>query len=107
MAIQNINGKELKKMLDENPTDLEVIDVREQYEYDEIRIKNSKLIPLSEIGARIAEINWDKKVILVCHSGSRSGYVAQALAANGKNPINLEGGIYMLDLEQCDCLEKN
>jgi rhodanese-related sulfurtransferase len=107
MAIQNINGKELKKMLDENPDDLEIVDVREQYEYDEVRIKNSKLIPLSEIGARISEINWDKKVILVCHSGARSGYIAQALEANGKNPINLQGGIYTLDLEQCDCLEKN
>ncbi len=107
MAIQNINGTQLKKMLEEDKAGLEIIDVREQYEYDEVRIKGSKLIPLSEIGARIEEINWSKKVILVCHSGSRSGYVAQALAANGKNTINLEGGIYTLDLEQCDCLEKN
>jgi rhodanese-related sulfurtransferase len=107
MAIQNINGKELKKMLAENPAELEIIDVREQDEYDAVRIKGSKLIPLSEIGARISEIDWDKKVILVCHSGARSGYVAQALEANGKQTINLAGGIYTLDMEQCDCLEKN
>jgi adenylyltransferase/sulfurtransferase len=107
MSIQNINGTQLKKMLEEDRAGLEIIDVREQYEYDEIRIKDSKLIPLSEIGARIDEINWSKKVVLVCHSGARSGYVAQALAANGKSTINLEGGIYMLDMEQCDCLEKN
>jgi len=106
MAIQNINGKELKKMLDENPTELEIIDVREQDEYDLIKIKGSKLIPLSEIGPRISEIDWTKKVILVCRSGSRSGYIAQMLAAHGKDTINLAGGIYELNLDKCDCLEK-
>ena len=107
MSIQNINGKELKKMLEENPAELEIIDVREQDEYDLIKIKGSKLIPLSEIGMRISEIDWNKKVVLVCRSGSRSGYIADILAANGRNTINLQGGIYELNLDKCDCLEKD
>jgi rhodanese-related sulfurtransferase len=107
MSIQNIDGKKLKEMLANNPEELEIIDVREQDEYDVIKIKNSKLIPLSEIGLRISEIDWTKKVILVCRSGARSGYVAQALAASGKDTINLAGGIFELDLDKCDCLEKS
>lgn len=107
MAIENINGKQLKKMIDEKPEELEIIDVREQDEYDLIKIKGSKLIPLSEIGPRINEIDWTKKVILVCRSGSRSGYIAQMLAAHGKDTINLAGGIYELNLDKCDCLEKD
>ncbi|MFA7209703.1 MAG: rhodanese-like domain-containing protein [Parcubacteria group bacterium] len=107
MAIQNINGKQLKEMLAKNPEELEIIDVREQDEYDLVRIKGSKLIPLSEVGTRISEIDWSKKVILVCRSGSRSGYVAQALASAGKETINLAGGIYELNLDKCDCLEKD
>jgi len=107
MSIQNIKSQQLKEMLKNNPEDLEIIDVREQDEYDLVKIKGSKLIPLSEIGTRISEINWDKKVVLVCRSGSRSGYVAQALAGIGKETINLEGGIFELNLDQCDCLEKD
>ena len=107
MSIENINGKQLKKMIDEKPEELEIIDVREQDEYDLIKIKGSKLIPLSEIGSRINEIDWTKKVILVCRSGSRSGYIAQMLVAHGKDTINLAGGIYELNLDKCDCLEKD
>lgn len=107
MAIKNIKGKELKEMIKNAPNDLEIIDVREKDEYDLIKIKNSKLIPISEIGARIGEIDWIKKVVLVCRSGARSNYVAQILATNGKDTINLEGGIYELDLDKCDCLEKD
>ena len=97
----------MKEMIGAAPGELEIVDVREKDEYDLIRIKNSKLIPLSEIGGRIAEIDWNKKVILVCRSGSRSNYVAQALAASGKETINLTGGIYELNLDRCDCLEKD
>lgn len=107
MKIQNIQGSQLKKMISENPAELEIIDVREQDEYNLIKIKGSKLIPLSEIGGRISEIDWTKKVVLVCRSGSRSGYIAQLLADSGKETINLQGGIYELDLDKCDCLEKS
>jgi rhodanese-related sulfurtransferase len=107
MAIKNIKGKELKEMIKNAPEKLEIIDVREQDEHDLIKIKNSKLIPLSEIGNRSSEIDWTKNVVFVCRSGARSGYVAQALAASGKETINLEGGIYELDLDKCDCLEKD
>ncbi|PIP27587.1 MAG: hypothetical protein COX30_01155 [Candidatus Moranbacteria bacterium CG23_combo_of_CG06-09_8_20_14_all_39_10] len=107
MSIKNINGKELKKMLQDNASELEIIDVREQDEYDLVKIKGSKLIPISEIGTRMAEIDWTKKVIVVCRSGSRSGYIAQLFADNGKDIMNLQGGIYELNLDKCDCLEKD
>lgn len=107
MAIQNINGQELKKMLQENPAELEIVDVREPDEFDLIRIKGSKLIPLNEIGMHLGEIDWSKKVVLVCRSGSRSGYVAQILAQNGKDVTNLQHGIFELNLDQCDCLKKD
>ncbi len=107
MAIQNINGKELKKMLEENPADLEIIDVREEDEFDLVKIKGSKLIPVSQIGMRLGEIDWNKKVVLVCRSGSRSGYIAQLLAAHGKDVANLAYGIYELNLDNCDCLQKD
>ncbi|EKE10735.1 MAG: rhodanese-related sulfurtransferase [uncultured bacterium] len=107
MAIQNIRGEEFKKMLEKEADSLDIIDVREKDEFDLVKIKGSKLIPLSEIGERMEEIDWKKKVVLVCRSGSRSGYVAQVLASYGKDTINLQGGIFELNLDQCDCLEKH
>jgi len=107
MAIKNITGKEFKKMLDERPDSLEIIDVREPDEHKVIRIKGSKLIPLSTIPIRVNEIDWTKKVILVCKSGVRSSYIAKLLSSAGKDVHNLTGGIYELDINDCDCLEKS
>lgn len=107
VKVNNINGEDFKKILKEGADDVEIIDVREKDEYDLIKIKNSKLIPLYEIGERIDEIDWSKRVIFVCRSGSRSGMVAAALAREGKKVINLSGGIYELNLDKCGCLEKS
>jgi len=105
--MQNIDSKQFKKMLDDKIEDLEIIDVREQEEADIVRVKNSKLIPMGELMNRLDEIDWSKKVVFLCRSGSRSGYMAQILEQNGKEIINLDGGIYQLDMDNCDCLEKH
>lgn len=107
MAITNIKGAEFKEMLEKEAGNLEIIDVRGPDEFDLVKIKGSKLIPLDEIGERLEEIDWKKKVVLVCRSGSRSGHVAQILASQDKEVINLQGGVYELNLDQCDCLEKH
>ncbi len=104
--MQNIDSKQFKKMLDEEGNGLEIIDVREQEEADIVRVKNSKLIPMGEVMNRVDEIDWNKKVIFICRSGARSGYIAQMIEQIGKEVINLEGGIFQLDLDDCDCLEK-
>ncbi len=93
-------------MLDNESNKLEIIDVREQEEADIVRIKNSKLIPMGELMDRLDEIDWTKKVIFVCRSGSRSGYMAQMIEQIGKKVVNLEGGIFQLEMDNCDCLEK-
>ena len=74
--------------------DVYVIDVREQYEYDEKHIPDVTLIPMSEIQNRVDEIPTDKKVIVTCRSGNRSGQVTQFLSQNGYDNVhNMQGGI--------------
>lgn len=104
--VKDIDGKKFREMIDEEGDQLEIIDVREKDEYDEIRVKNSKLIPMDEVGSRIDDIDWSKKVVFVCRSGARSRYIADVLAQSGKDIVNLSGGIYALDRDECDCLEK-
>lgn len=106
MAIQNITSYEFKIMLDKNPDELEIIDVREPDEYAALKIRNSKLIPLSTVPMRINEIDWSKRVVLVCKSGARSSHIAKLLSNAGKDIHNLTGGIYELDVNNCPCLER-
>jgi rhodanese-related sulfurtransferase len=71
-----------------------VIDVREQWEYDEGHIPGITLLPMGEVAARLSEIPTDKEVIITCRSGNRSGQVADFLRQQGfDNVHNMEGGI--------------
>lgn len=75
--------------------DIQLIDVREQIEFDYCRIAGSVLIPLGEVPRRAAEIRSQGLVVLVCHHGVRSaqalGYLQHRLGR--QNLLNLKGGI--------------
>lgn len=74
--------------------DVIVIDVREQWEYDEGHIPNVTHIPMDEISSRLSEIPTDKEVVVTCRSGNRSGQVADFLRQQGYTNIhNMSGGI--------------
>ena len=74
--------------------DVYVIDVREQWEYDEAHIPGVNLIPMNTIPSRLSEIPTDKTVVLTCRSGNRSGQVFQYLKQQGFTNIhNMQGGI--------------
>lgn len=71
-----------------------VLDVREQWEYDEEHIPGVTLIPMGEVANRLSEIPTDKEVIVTCRSGNRSGQVTEFLQQQGyENVHNMEGGI--------------
>lgn len=90
--IEHISVQELKQCRDDN-ADIQIIDVRNPYEYDICHI-NGKLIPLSELESRINEIDPTKMTILQCKSGGRSLKAAKLLKQHGFTKIkNLSGGI--------------
>ena len=91
--VKEISVKELKKLFDGNE-DFQIIDVREEYEYDIVNL-NAKLIPLNSILNRTSEIEKEKKVIIHCRSGVRSANAIEALQEKFgyKNLYNLKGGI--------------
>ncbi len=74
--------------------DVVVLDVREQWEYDEQHIPGVTLIPMAEVPNRLSEIPTDKTVIVTCRSGNRSGQVTDYLRQAGyTNVHNMAGGI--------------
>ena len=50
-------------------------------------------IPLGELGGRIEQVPRDQEVYVICRSGSRSAYAAQALGAAGWNVVNVADGM--------------
>ena len=91
--MNSITVSELKDIID-NQEDFQLIDVREIHEYENANI-NGELIPLGEVPSRHDEIAKDKKVIVQCRSGARSGNAILFLEQNFgyTNLYNLEGGI--------------
>ena len=78
----------------QNRDDVLLIDVREQWEYDESHIPGITLIPMSELEGRLSEIPTDKEVIVTCRSGNRSSQVTSYLQGLGYDNVhNMEGGI--------------
>ena len=85
--------QELKQMID-NKVDFQLIDVREQYEFDIANI-DGELMPMNTVPDNIDHISKDKPVIIHCRSGARSGNIIHFLEANFgfQNLYNLKGGI--------------
>lgn len=72
----------------------QLIDVREQHEYDIVNI-GAELIPLSTVAANAGRINRDQKVVVHCKMGGRSTKAIRELEEKFgfDNLYNLKGGI--------------
>jgi molybdopterin/thiamine biosynthesis adenylyltransferase/rhodanese-related sulfurtransferase len=92
-AMKEVTVLELKAMMD-GKEDFQLIDCREPHEADICEI-GGELIPQGDIPHNVDKISKDKKVIIHCRSGARSGRMVQWLEANHgfTNLYNLKGGI--------------
>lgn len=91
--MQQITAEQLKEHLD-NETSLQILDVRETWEYEICHIEPSENIPMSNIPTVLDDIDSEKMTVVICHHGMRSFQVAQYLESQGfDNVSNLEGGI--------------
>jgi rhodanese-related sulfurtransferase len=71
-----------------------LLDVREPYEFAEVRPDGAILAPMSGLGPRIGELPRDRPLFVICHTGARSGQVTAYLLANGWTDVcNVTGGI--------------
>lgn len=90
--MKEITVAELKKMMD-SEEDFQLIDVREEHEVDVASI-GGELIPMGDIMDNLDKISKEKKVVIYCRSGNRSGVITKALEAQGFNNVyNMKGGI--------------
>jgi len=92
--IKNITATELKTKLSNNEN-IELIDCREQDEWNQGYIEGAKLMPMSIFPQEMINLNdKNSEIIVQCRSGHRSMNVCQYLESQGfSNLSNLEGGI--------------
>ncbi len=90
--MKEISVQELKELKDKN-ADFQLIDVREENEYEVAEI-GGELIPMATVPDNLDKISKDKQVVVHCRSGKRSGGIVQYLESQGyDNVVNLAGGI--------------
>ncbi|MDQ2658634.1 MAG: ThiF family adenylyltransferase, partial [Bacteroidota bacterium] len=93
LFMKEVTVQELKDLMDSN-ADFQLIDVREPHEYDICNL-NGELIPMSDVPNSVDKISRDKKVVIHCRSGKRSGDMLLWLEKNHgfTNLYNLKGGV--------------
>ena len=72
---------------------VELIDVREPYEWEAGRIPGARHIELERLAGRSAEIDRERPVVFQCRLGARSAMATAAFRAAGWEAYNLAGGI--------------
>ena len=79
------------KQIDKN---IQILDIREDIEREHAFVKGSIHIKLTDIASRHIELNKEKNIFVMCHTGTRSQAVVKWLKSQGYNHgVNVLGGI--------------
>ncbi len=74
--------------------DIDLVDVREEFEWQIARIPGARLVPLAKISRGMNGFGAKREIVLYCKTGARSLQAAIQLASAGVvNVTNLSGGI--------------
>lgn len=75
------------------PAHAQIVDVREPAEWAEGHAAGAIHIPLGELPARIDELDADRDIFFICHSGVRSARAAEYVEkTRGWEATNIRGG---------------
>jgi len=72
---------------------VQLVDVREQYEWDAGRIPGARHVELERLAGRSGQIDRERPVVFQCRLGMRSAMATTAFRASGWEAYNLAGGI--------------
>ena len=91
--VTDISPRELSERM-KRGDDIELIDVREEWEWQIAKLPGARLIPLGTLESSIGSLDRNKEIVLYCKSGVRSLHAAEFLANEGFRKLaNLSGGI--------------
>lgn len=91
---ESISPKSAYELL-QNENNITLLDVRTAEEFSKEYIAGATLIPVQELSQNLSKLTpvKDQKIIVYCHSGTRSITASRILVENGFVPLNVTGGI--------------
>lgn len=90
-----VDSNEARQILDSEPADTVVVDVRRDDEWVTGHVTGAIHIPIDDLADRIDQVPQDKKVLFICAAGVRSGLaceVASSMGYDTENLYNIEDG---------------
>src|SRR6059058_5171477 len=72
---------------------IQVVDVREDYEREAGHVAGSRHVPLAELTAAAPTIDPARPIVFVCRVGARSSMAAWSFTRAGYDAHNVEGGM--------------
>src|SRR3954451_7142071 len=87
----DLDPQRVKELIDSGQAEL--VDVREQYEWDAGRIAGARHIELERLAGRADELPRARPIVFQCRLGARSAMATQAFRASGWDAYNMNGGI--------------
>jgi rhodanese-related sulfurtransferase len=88
---RDLEPEEVERKLESG--EIQLVDVREPYEWEAGRIAGALHIELEHLAARSGEIDKERPVVFQCRVGRRSAMATAAFGASGYDAYNLAGGI--------------
>lgn len=90
-----VDSDEAKQILDSEPADTVVVDVRRDDEWVTGHVTGAIHIPIDDLADCIDQVPQDRKVLFICAAGVRSGLaceVASSMGYDTENLYNIEDG---------------
>lgn len=86
-------AKDALQLVEDNPGQVLLIDIRGKEDYDKGHIAGAINIPFAELGQNLDRIPKNKQVILQCYSGQSSSVAVSLTRTLGFNTFNFNGGM--------------
>ena len=90
-----IDSNEARTILDSDPDNTVVVDVRRDDEWVTGHVTGAIHVPIDDLADRIDQVPQDKRVLFICAAGVRSGLACEVAASMGydsENLYNIEDG---------------
>ena len=71
----------------------QLVDVRQDYEWQAGHVEGAKHIPLEQLPARANEVDAGRPVVFQCRTGARSSFATAAFREAGYDAYNMAGGL--------------
>lgn len=89
-----ITPLELKALLEKNNNSIQLVDLRENYQFEDFNIGGIN-IPLDEVIANRQQLDTSKKIIFICNTGRKAKAIMRTLTVKYNFPPlhNVKGGM--------------